>query len=83
MSYWHEDFYFGGIVDLHKMKLHEEEHISVHGKITSTVIVRVPGGWIYHLMEHRYIYSVGYDWQTITSTFVPFNNEFMNKESES
>lgn len=45
--------------DIYNMKLHES------GMVEDALIIRVAGGWLYHLL--------GYE----TCTFVPFNNEFM------
>jgi len=59
-------------IDIYNMKLHEQVEISDKGFIGS--IMRVPGGWIYE------IDSKGYE--VCTSTFVPFDNEFMKKHKK-
>jgi hypothetical protein len=58
------------MVNIHGMELHEEVSPNHQHRI-----VRVPGGWIYYSDNEQ----AGGHWQT-TSTFVPFNNEFMPKD---
>jgi len=47
--------------NIHQMKLHEITELN-----TEISILRVPWGWIYMTFEDG-----------VTSTFVPFHNEFM------
>ncbi len=54
--------------NIYRLKLHEPAEIKT-GPSTYYVI-RVPGGWIY---EHPRL-----DSGQMTSTFVPFNNEFQS-----
>ena len=56
--------------NIHSMELHEEVSLNQWYRI-----IRVPGGWIYYFDNEQ----VGGHWQT-TSTFVPFNSEFMPKD---
>lgn len=50
---------------IYNMKLFESiEQFTEHSRYT---ITRVPGGWLFRCA-------------TLTETFVPFNNEFMNKQ---
>ena len=56
--------------NIHSMELHEEVSLNLWHRV-----VRVPGGWIYYFDNEQ----VGGHWQT-TSTFVPFNSEFMPKD---
>lgn len=52
--------------ELYGLKLHESMRLS-----NGTVIMRVPGGWIYDCWDCE----VG---TSKAGTFVPFNNEFMD-----
>ncbi len=51
---------------IYKLKLHETREIQVGPEIYYAT--RVPGGWLYHLPR--------LDSGQMTTTFVPFNNEF-------
>ena len=51
---------------IYNMELHELKYL----ELSSVDIMRVPGGWIYN----------NYRWDVPTSVFIPFDNEFMNKE---
>lgn len=50
------------IEELYNMKLHDTIDTGVYD------ILRVPGGWLYTLFGDK----------TTTTTFIPFNNEFLN-----
>lgn len=52
---------------LHSMKLHERMQFDDGGLFTC--VLRVPGGWIYRSYDKSH--------GILSSTFVPFNNEFM------
>jgi hypothetical protein len=56
--------------DLWNMPLHEQCYPT-----RNIVVLRVPGGWIYY----HYGYDMGHV-VSVTSTFVPLHNEFMEKE---
>jgi len=58
--------------DIYMMKLHETVHIDNY-----TAVRRVPGGWIYVEMMTDVEHQTGVT--NSTSTFVPFNNEFMQE----
>jgi len=49
--------------DIYKMKLHDEIYPNTNAHIR---IIRVAGGWIY----------IFFGESNLTSTFVPYNNEF-------
>lgn len=51
---------------IYKLKLHESIDIP-----NGTMIIRVPGGWLYTLWNHEAN-------QSLPPVFVPFNNEFQN-----
>jgi len=51
--------------ELYEMELHEEKQVTL-----GLYVIRVPGGWIY-----RSEASNNDNW-TISTTFIPFNNEF-------
>lgn len=53
--------------DLYRMKLHE--HIELHESLR---VMRVPNGWIYSFYR--------LDCNTMSSTFVPYDNEFLYNE---
>jgi hypothetical protein len=46
-----------------------------------TSILRVPGGWILHKSERKYGPNSSSSPELITSTFVPYNNEFQQIET--
>jgi hypothetical protein len=55
--------------DIYKLNLHESTWICADG----SSVIRVPGGWIYRLWDYEARV-------TRDPVFVPFNNEFMEKE---
>lgn len=56
--------------DIYKLKLHECIKITTNNLgLYNIYITRVPGGWIYK-----------YDGKDV-GVFIPFNNEFMNKDN--
>ncbi|MCP5006907.1 MAG: hypothetical protein GY941_23615 [Planctomycetes bacterium] len=59
--------------DIYKMKFHDEIEFET-GAFGETVILRVPGGWIYDFTK----FGGGEDNYTVSrsTTFVPFSNEF-------
>lgn len=59
-------------IDIYNMKLHEIFEIS--DKSFRGSIMRVPGGWIYERDSRGY--------ETCTSTFIPFHNEFQEVNNE-
>ncbi len=62
--------------DIYNMKLHEERHPELPH---ATIIIRVPGGWIYRFWENESSSGGDGQWsenQRIDSVFVPYNNEF-------
>jgi len=54
--------------DIYNMKLHDS-FILEAGNYPAYNVLRVPGGWLYTVYEE----------EGTSATFVPFNNEFMNK----
>lgn len=65
--------------ELYKMNCHDELFPNTEENIR---IIRVPGGWIYHIYEKQ---DTGenqmMNYQT-TSTFVPFDNEFVSTDKD-
>lgn len=55
---------------LYTMALHEEIAVDAGGY---TVVMRVPGGWIYKIHQPR----IDYDNLQLTTVFVPFHKEYM------
>lgn len=60
---------------VYEMKLHEEITIN-KGNSGAEYCRRVAGGWLYSVL----VYSDR--GVAVTSTFVPFSNEFMEREEE-
>jgi hypothetical protein len=56
--------------NLHEMKLHET--IVAECDDLFTVVLRVPGGWMYRSYDKSH--------GILTSVFVPFDNEFQEKK---
>jgi len=67
---------------IYSMKLHEQRDPGfTHG----TLIIRVPGGWIYRFWEDERNSGGDGQWSEnyrINSVFVPFHNEFMYREEK-
>ena len=53
---------------LYKMQLHDSRVFETQEGIT-IIVIRVAGGWIY--------YYVRLDCNSVSSLFIPFNNEFL------
>lgn len=61
--------------DLYSLNLHETIQLGLEG-----TVLRVPGGWLYT----TFIFAEGEHGPAVSSTFVPFNNEFqLGSEVES
>jgi len=58
--------------NIYKLKLHD--CVEINSEPNSYYVIRVPGGFIYTLYR--------LDYNSMTSTFVPFNNEFMTELNE-
>jgi len=56
-------------IDIYNLSLHE--YADVNDGIFRGTIIRVPGGWLYSWDMPGY--------GTATTTFVPFDNEFMKR----
>jgi hypothetical protein len=60
-------------MDIHEMELHQEQ-IYETGAFGETIIVRVPGGWIYSFT--RYSSNEADGPISTSTTFVPYSVEF-------
>ena len=65
-------------MSIYNMKLHE----AIHPKERNVEIVRVAGGWIYNFYHDTAAREGELEYQA-TSVFVPFDNEFQDKEGDS
>ena len=56
---------------IYDLKLHEDMRIDIEGTPDGATweVIRVPGGWLYHLWR---------DGNKISDNFVPYNNEFID-----
>lgn len=59
--------------DVYKMKAHEMRMVGEIKDSLATVVLRVPGGWIYSQFDKSH--------NMTASVFVPFNNEFQGQMS--
>jgi len=69
---------------IYELKLNEFEvikEVNLAGTIINTVVIRVPGGWIYK--SEKQINVGDHSAITSSSVFVPYSNEFKEKTTPS